>query len=303
MSSLLKFHLFVACIIFATLNLKGQGCSDAGFCTINDLKPQLSDSISVFNQLKLGVSNGAGDHSISIIAPYIEYNRQLSKKTGINVKLTALSQRGNGISAYGLSDLFIVSNYKFSEIIKATAGLKIPLADGNKKKDGLPLPMDYQSSLGTIDVIAGVRAKFKNFELVAAIQQPVTQNKNEFIAEIFSEESILSNFQSTNNYERNGDILLRASYTFKINNEFKISPGLLPIYHLSNDKFTNLNNEVTEIKGSQGLTLNAILYFDYSINQTNSLQLSFGTPLISRDTRPDGLTRSYVVNLEYGLRF
>ncbi len=97
--------------------------------------------------------------------------------------------------------------------------------------------------------------------------------------------------------------MLRISYPVNINNKLSVTPGLLPIYHLTNDKYTNaLANEV-EIEGSQGLTLNGNLFVDYEINSGNAVQLSAGAPFIVRDTRPDGLTRSYVLNLEYRIKF
>ena len=70
-----------------------------------------------------------------------------------------------------------------------------------------------------------------------------------------------------------------------------------------NDKFTDVDDVEKEIKGSNGLTLNANLYLNYMINKRNSLELSFGSPLVVRDRRPDGLTRSFVANLEYKISF
>ena len=304
MSSFLKFLVCQLISLFTALNIFAQGCSDAGFCTVDHLQPGLTDSGSVFfHSVKAGISQGAADHSIAILAPYIDYNWQITKRTGVNTKLTALSQSGNNITTFGLSDIFFIANYKFSEVIKSIIGIKIPLANANKKRDGLTLPMDYQSSLGTFDIIAGLSAKFKNFEMVTALQHPLTQNENEYFSTHYTEESILSKFQTTNKYQRSGDVLFRASYIFKITEIFKITPGLLPIWHLANDKFTNYNGETEEIKGSKGLTLNAIAYFDFTFNKQNTLQLSLGAPLITRDTRPDGLTRSYVINFEYGVKF
>ena len=285
------------------INTAGQGCSDAGFCSAADFKPGAQDSSAFTNQLKLGVSNGLADHSIAVFSPYIEYSRQVSERFRFNVKITALSQSGNGISTSGMSDIFLTANYKFSKTVKVTAGLKIPLSDGNTQHNDLPLPMDYQSSLGTLDLIIGTGVKVSNFEFVVALQQPLTQNKNEFIQEIYHEQSVLNKFQSTKNYKRSGDGLLRASFSFKLNEKLRITPGLLPVYHLQNDKYTGIDGIEREITGSQGLTLNGVLYLDYSVDIKNNFQLSFGAPFISRDVRPDGLTRKYVVTLEYGFKF
>ena len=60
-------------------------------------------------------------------------------------------------------------------------GLKVPFTDGNLKENGVPLPMDFQPSLGTYDLILGVSHQYKNFNFVVAYQQPLTQNNNRLL--------------------------------------------------------------------------------------------------------------------------
>ncbi len=297
--------LLIAIFFLLPLDLTyGQGCSDAGVCTVNSFKPEAADSIPLQkNRLKAGVFYGSADYSISVAGAYLEYNRQINEPFSMDVRLTSLSQSGNDISVFGLSDLYLSANYQVSDKTVVTLGTKIPLTDGNVTKDMLPLPMDYQSSLGTFDLIAGVGFTINNLRIIAAFQQPLTQNSNEFLAENYPANSILRTFQTTRNFKRNGDIILRVAYPIKVGDSFKITPGLLPIYHLANDKFTDAAGAEQEIEGSQGLTLNGNLYFDYEINHRNALQLNLGVPFIVRDQRPDGLTRSFVVNLEYGIKF
>ena len=62
-------------------------------------------------------------------------------------------------------------------------------------------------------------------------------------------------------------------------------------------------NDKKEIIGSQGLTLNGNAYLDYEINSKNIIQLNLGIPFIVRDIRPDGLTRSFIANIEYRIKF
>ena len=70
--------------------------------------------------------------------------------------------------------------------------------------------MDYQSSLGTFDLIFGVGYQINKLQLVAAIQQPLTQNNNLFFASSYPEDSPLREFQSTNKFIRSGDVMLRV---------------------------------------------------------------------------------------------
>ncbi|MBL7830802.1 MAG: hypothetical protein JNK41_07235, partial [Saprospiraceae bacterium] len=128
-------------------------------------------------------------------------------------------------------------------------------------------------------------------------------NDNQFFASKYPSDSKLNLFQSTNKFVRSADVLLRISYPLSFGNKLKITPSILPIYHLANDKYTDESNIEKEIDGSQGLTLNGNVYLDYMLNEKSALQLSVGMPLAVRKSRPDGLTRSYVLGVEYNIKF
>lgn len=299
--------LKITCLIFLSLCFyisRGQGCSDAGFCTINSFKPGTPDSLVLLrNQVKSGVFYGAADHSITVYGSYIEYNRQLNEKWGADLRLTSLGQTGNDISVFGLSDLYLNTSYKINNRFTATAGIKIPLTRADREKNNLPLPMDYQASLGTFDFIFGVGYSLKKIQLVLAIQQPISQNANRFFADQYPPGSKLRDLHPTNHFKRMADVLFRASYPIVLSKKIRVTPGILPIYHLKDDRYTDASGVEKEIVGSQGLTLNGNLYIDYEINRMHAFQFNAGVPFITRDRRPDGLTRSFIVNLEYQLRF
>lgn len=294
--------LGIGIVIFLAVDLYGQGCSDAGFCTLNSFKPH-ADSTTFSNRVNVGANVGVADYSIGIFGSYLEYNRKISKRLEADVKLTMISQSGNNISEVGLSDVFFNFNYMASNRVTLTAGAKVPLSDGNKSRNGLTLPMDYQSSLGTFDLILGAGYKFRKLQTVVAYQQPLTQNNNTFLSSEYSSDSPLSTFQSTNQFHRKGDILLRASYPIQAAKKLTLTPSLLPIFHLGNDTYIDEQNITREIDGSSGLTLNANLYVDIAIGKASIIQFNLGTPLIVREARPDGLTRSLIVNLEYAVKF
>lgn len=283
---------------------RGQGCSDAGFCTLSSFKQGGLDSNSRFkNQLKIGVSYGSADHSISIFGTHIEYHRSLNKKLVLNAKIASLSQSGNGVSVFGFSDLFLNADYSVSTIGKITLGFKLPLNDGSKFRDNLSLPMDYQSSLGTLDLLFGISRELNKFHTALAFQFPLAQNQNEFFAEDYPAGSPLKQFQTTNRFIRRGDVMVRVAYPIPVKNKFKITPGLLPIIHLGKDKYTDKQGAERTIDGSQGLTLNGTVHFDYEMNDNHSFQLNAGVPFIVRKQRPDGLTRGFIVALEYRRKF
>ena len=85
--------------VIAASRVCAQGCSDAGFCTVDALKSPDGDSTQTekFLQLKTGVTVGKADHNITILASYVEYNRQLNKHWGYDMKLTQLAQLTDSI--------------------------------------------------------------------------------------------------------------------------------------------------------------------------------------------------------------
>ncbi len=296
-----RFSLSVfALLVLTSYHLFGQGCSDAGVCTMSSFKP--SDSSHAYHQIKVGAFIGKADNSVTVFGNYAEYNTLLSEAFGIDIKLTSLAQNGRGISTFGLSDIFVNVNYKVSESLSFTLGTKIPLLGSNTLLNSSPLPMDYQSSLGTFDVIAGVGYTVQGIQCIAALQQPLTQNNNQFLASTYPISSTLRVFQSTNRFQRSGDVLIRISYPIALHEQLTLTSSILPIYHFQNDRYTDESNVERDIIGSRGLTLNANAYLDYTIDNSHSIQLSIGLPFVVRSARPDGLTRSFIANLEYKLK-
>ena len=105
MTKLKLIFLIFTIYLIESSDTTGQGCSDAGFCTINSFKPNGSNPTSLKNQIKLGAFIGKADHSISVSGAYLEYNKQVNQKIGLDVKLTSISQSGNGISVFEAKEI------------------------------------------------------------------------------------------------------------------------------------------------------------------------------------------------------
>ena len=284
-------------IVFVSNNIFSQGCSDAGFCTSENMKYGTSvDSLK--HTIKFGINQGSADFDVSVFGMYLEYKYQITEKINLGTRINYTSQSKEAVSSSAISDGYIIADYLFTPTLSASVGLKIPFTDGNVKENGFALPMDLQPSLGTYDLVLGLSKKYNNLFFALGYQQPLNKNKNTFFKPLNTNE-----FFTTNQFKRAPDLLLRVGYNYEINNKWKLSPSLLPIYHLANDSFEDVTNQEIEIKGSEGLTLNASLLVQYLINNKNALEFNLGSPLVVRDARPDGLTRSIVLNLEYKFKF
>jgi hypothetical protein len=93
--------------------------------------------------------------------------------------------------------------------------------------------------------------------------------------------------------------MFRANYTVVNNQNFSFSTGILPIYHLANDTYISSNGSRQEIVDSKGLTVNISLFFHYALTDKSALELTLASPVKTRASRPDGLTRAFISSLDY----
>lgn len=308
-----RYLICLSILLFccAKMNLCAQGCSDAGFCSIGNLSLHKMDTKYQYNnEFSINFTVGKGDEDVSVITHAFRYKRTITADWYLEGKITGNTAKGNLGSAAGLGDIYLSSTYVLTSTNKwkfsGTAGAKFPLSSGNDKVNGLSLPMQYQSSLGTVDIILGAAAASKNWLFAFGLQQPVTkQNQNNFLPSLWKDNIAATKYLPTNNFYRKGDILLRSTYqTSTPSGKWNVNIGLLGIFHILNDTYTSLENtKPITLQGSQGFTLNVTTYIQYKLNQKVSFGLTGGVPFIVRDIRPDGLTRSWVVSPEVNIKF
>lgn len=299
----MKYLMIAAVVGLSSLNsnLLAQGCSDAGFCSVGNLGVHANNHAAKKHYLQLTTSLGVGDDNVVVFTPTLEYGTQLGRHWQAQGKVTANYASGNLGDAFGAGDVFLSGTYLVDPTKKwqtsFTLGAKLPLNQSNLEKNGLSLPMQYQSSLGTIDVIGGIAITSARWQFAAGWQQPVSGiNLNHFLPVYYSDKAAMA-YPPTNDFNRKGDVLLRSNYNFKAIHKLSFNTGLLAIYHLGKDTYINANvqNKPIDILGSEGLTLNATVSVKYPLGNKFEIGLSSGIPLVIRDVRPDGLTRSFVI--------
>lgn len=290
-----------------SVSLQAQGCSDAGVCTISAFQPKSPDAAPLSNNVRIGAGFGVADYEIGVLSSMLEYQRRWSPRFSTDLRLTHLShfERFFG-PVHGPGDVFVTGNVQASDRLSASLGLKIPLANGDRRDgNGATMPMDLQSSLGTLDLIAGMGYRIGRLELFLAWQQPLTQNDNSFLSPCEEAPADLCDpvYPSTQGFRRAGDLMLRAALPWQPGTRWTFTPGLLGIYHLANDSYLNRFGLRRDFEGSQGLTLNVNLFIEYAFSDRDKLQLQLGAPAVVRESRPDGLTRALVSGLQYHRQF
>lgn len=297
-----KFFSLVFILLFQNIFF-AQGCSDAGICSVHTSFDSFENDFK--NRIEVASLFGAGEEDLTYFSPHVAYVRKITERFSLSTKLTYSRANGSLGTTAALGDIYLVGNYTFqkknNKQWSTLLGWKFPLNRADLKIDGNPLPLDYQSSLGTLDLFLGTNLNYKNWDFNVALQVPVrNSNNNSYFAD-FSETDA---FPSTNKFERKSDALIRTTYTIKTTaQKFTFKPNLLLIYHLGEDSFENQLGNRETLEGSKGVTLNGNIISSYNITNQSVIELSLAAPFIIRDIRPDGLTRSFVLALSYGYSF
>lgn len=296
-----KILLTIIIIFYGILYSNAQGCSDAGICSVNG--PHETEK-EFKNTIETGAVFGAGEADVTYFSPYLSYTRIMNDKLSVSAKITYSQANGSFGTRGAFGDAFLLGNYNFLNSVNkkwnVIFGTKIPFTSANLKINEFSIPLDYQSSLGTFDLIAGVNLNCKQWNFNAAVQVPVfNNNKNSY----FREFSATDDFVSTNLFERKPDALFRTTYTISTAGKFTFKPNVLFLYHLGEDTYENIFGKREKINGSDGLTINGNLITSYAINKHNNIELSLAAPFVVRDVRPDGLTREFTAGIIYRASF
>jgi hypothetical protein len=286
--------IIIFLVLLITQISLSQGCSDAGLCTVTGL-----DSGSEKNPedvtFRFSTVFGLGEQNVFHTSVQLEAIIPVIESQSIQVKIPYNSTFGNLGNVSGLGDLTLTINQNlFSGIktgVNVIAGVKIPSSDANKTLNGYSLPMAYQPSLGTYDIIFGISSTFNKWHLGIGYQHSFGNNLNEFQHSNGNPVNF-NNYNESYHLKRADDIMLRLERSILIK-EAKILLGALPIYHLGDDKIRNGE----EVAKSSGLTLNLVSKLVSKLGKNWFLEALLAAPIIDKEARPDGLTRSFVASV------
>ncbi len=324
----MKLNQFVLVFLLSFLFFtKGnsQGCSDAGFCTIAssaDFSTSFNvdsinneDNQSKKNFVKLSLGNHLGELSTFLIIPTADISFQVGNpRSRISIRIASQIAMGNNITQFGFGDIALTHSYnvinrKTNHQFIFNYGFMLATGRSNATKNDVDLPMVYQSSLGTFDMLLGLNYKYRyklgSVNFASGYQHPFTNiNRNKSFT-VFDDE--LETAFTSESFVRKGDVFFRADKVFTlVKNKMDIGAGVLGIYHVADDEIEYLNSGLKEfeaIQGSKGITLNITALVNFRVNEKIELGLSAGFPVIVRDARPDGLTRTAVISPSFLYRF
>lgn len=320
------FYLFPYLLVIAiscSESAFSQGCSDAGFCTMGAMKPAQPYKSRLQVRLRsVEFSHYTGlTRFDDVIQAYIaDLNVGIGERMMVQVKLPYQKTYGVMADIGGISDISLSATYNVfyreNVQVNVTVGAKIPTHQGDftTVKEGieLALPMYYQSSLGTYDVVAGASLSTRGWMFAIGYQQALNKNKSEFkwgpwfavANQIGIDSADINKYPSSPDLYRGKDIMLRIEKNFRFS-KFAISTGLLPIFRLNKDVRTNpLTGEPgQEVAESDGLALSYLIGGSYFFSPKVSLNIMNGFRITKREFNPDGLSREFVNTVGLMYRF
>jgi hypothetical protein len=309
-------------LILTSARAFAQGCSDAGVCTAGPIGDLASSTDSLITPIdhrhsaRMTFSYAIGERGVVILQVVPQIDLGFGERFGLQAKMPWISATGDLGSNSGAGDPVISGSYALikedQRRLDAIVGAKFPVNDANAMVDDNPLPMPYQTSLGTTDLLLGLSYRWHRWQAAIAYQHVLDHgNMNEFThARWMDDMRALGYFESWE-LRRADDAVARLQYKIPMG-RLALQPGVLCIYHMGRDRRLETPMdpagmpripEHVVVDGSEGLTLNLTLDAQYRLSEQWALLFAYGSPVITRDVRPDGLTRFMVANIALLYRF
>ena len=322
-----KVLVVIVCLLTGKTIL-GQGCSDPGLCTIGALNTEISkDSVSAVDftnadmetllatpftaekyRFTLGGVYGSGQEGVDIYTGFLQVHSRLKEKMILSVKIPYTITNGALGSASGLGDitlgleniLYSGKNIRFGY----TVGAVLPSGDANMYYEGDPLPMVYQTTLGSLNLLGGLSFAYHNWSASIGYQHSFGRNENDFLTDNLELDPTRPDYDQLNaerikfpnarRLQRGSDLMFRFERKIKFKS-LNIAVGVLPIFRLAESTVLLPSGEENAVAGTAGLTFNTTWGISYFHKNQWIFRLNGGAPLKIRDESADGLIRSVVV--------
>lgn len=286
----------------------GQGCSDAGFCTLGAMRPNQSFA----NKKNIKLRSVELTHYIGytkfkdvISTTLLDVNTSIGKRSNVQLKLPYTYCTGPLGTSLNFGDISYSYTYAALATEKyqllTTVGGKLPTNNSNLlSDDGRPLPMYNQTSLGTYDFIAGASFLTRNWLFATGIQMAFNRNGSQFKWGDWKTSPLTltaNEYPPSWNLKRGTDVMFRIERNFR-STKWNAYVGLLTIYRITKDEISK-GTESNRIKVDKttGAAITALTGVGYKFSTRLALKGLFGMKIINRDTNPDGLSREWVTSL------
>jgi len=297
-------------------SLFSQGSGDTNISLYGNIAPQFEreeNYLIISSHTRID----QGKNGVFSIAPYVCLSTDVNDQLDFQLWITSKHASGDLTSGFALGDISFIGAYHFSESYTDQTidfGLISSITGGKGlKKDYFKTiatyPMEYQSTLGTIDIFVGYTLKTDKINFSAGYQMPITsKNQNNFYPRYFDVNDVNlgvfnDNYPPSNEMKRSANFYSRAGYFIVNKSDFFVNVGATAFYKLKNDQFYDANTffyegyklGYNEVEGTKGLALNGVVQLNYKIYNELEVSLYAGLPLVDRKEYIDGLKRDFFV--------
>lgn len=299
----MKKLLLSTILLLSIFKINAQGCSDAGGCSAGSMSFLESPQKNKIN-FAIEQTFGLGEKFTLIGQTTAIIQYRLFRTTHLELRSPYIFTVGNLGHTAGVGDMiFSVTQNLFTKQTQGSSllmGVRLKSNNANFTYHDTPLPMAYQTSLGSNDFLAGIFYYWQKWDFYIAIQHAFNRNKNQYIhSENESDEKKL--YYESAGLKRGDDLYFRVQHTFSLKqNKNQIKATLLNIYRLQEDQIIK-NDENIYLNGSRGLTINVGVTFVKILENNKTLEWSIAFPVIDRKYRADGLTRNMVFSTKISL--
>lgn len=307
-------YLAVLVLFCIQVTLLAQGCSDSGFCTMGAMKPDqyFSNRVHIrLNSVELTQHLGFTKYGDVIHSTFVDANIGITKKTNLQARLPAYTIiEGNMPPTRGWADVFLNLTQRIFSTdyyqLSITAGAKLLLSNfDNKSHDGLSMPLYQQTSYGSNDINLGASYLSKKWLIAVGYQHAMNQISNRFSPaqwEGHTLYNLVKVYDTSAGLVRGDDAMFRIERNFRLS-RINLYAGTLQLWRLNKDKILNENGMLAPVQGSAGLAMNLLLGGGYQFNTRTAIRLVTSIKLKERDSNPDGLSRDFISQITYLVRF
>lgn len=316
MSAQIRYFRFFAILIFL-LFLKqtsyAQGCSDAGFCTMGAMRPNQSFSSKgtiKLRSVELLQYVGVTKFNDVILTSLADVNLGIGNRGSFQVKLPYTFVSGSLANTNGLADISYSYTHtlltKNTYQLMGTLGGKIPTNHSDKESlDGRPLPMYYQTSLGTYDIVAGLSFITRKWLVATGYQQALNETGSQFRWSDWAgspDNAKALEYPVSRNLQRGKDVMFRVERNFR-STKWNVYLGVLTIYRITKDEVAKGKEENrVKVEATTGAAITGLTGIGYRFSTSVAIKGMFGLKIINREHNPDGLSRDYVSSLSIEIR-
>ncbi|CAN5127686.1 hypothetical protein BH09BAC3_BH09BAC3_27800 [soil metagenome] len=314
-TSLPCYMFFLCAIVLFAGSGYAQGCSDSGFCTMGAMKP---DQIYIpkvkfrINSVELTQHIGHTRFGDWIHSSFLDINVGITPKMNVQVRLPAYTTiTGNMPTTQGWGDTYLnvnrtmVIHDKYQINLSLGGKLYNPAGSEKKSSEGQSMSTYQQTGYGSNDLVTSMSLISRKWLLAIGYRKPLNRMRDEFNHEQWRESPLYQTalvYPSSNRLLPGQDIILRVERNFRFS-QWSFYAGILNIYRVTKDSEIDNSGHVVDIKGTDGLASNFIAGARYRLTIHSSIKLLASVRLRERDVNPDGLSRDFVGQLAYEIRF